>query len=96
MNFIKQMERIKKIHHLIRTEKTGNPGIFKRKLQLSRRQLYSELETIKNLDVPIKCGNKEEVFYYDDPLYLELKYALNAIVENETQEIFSGFNFCAS
>lgn len=50
MNFIKQIERIKKIHLLIRTEKTGCPDVFAQKLKLSRRQLYNELEIIKNLD----------------------------------------------
>lgn len=96
MNFITQMERIKQIHYLIRSEQTQSLDVFARRLKISSKQLYNELETIENLDAPLKCRNKEEVFFYDDPLYLELKYALNTVDEDETQEIFSGFNFCAS
>jgi|GEM_PF-2578479 hypothetical protein len=39
------MERIKKIHLLISTEKTGSPDVFIRKLQLNRRQ-YNVLPEI--------------------------------------------------
>ena len=67
MNFITQMELIKKIHYLIRIEKTDSQDVFVRKLQLSRKQLYNELETIKNLDAPIKYCNKEEVFFMKTP-----------------------------
>lgn len=88
MNFIKQMERIKKIHLLIRTEKTGSPDVFAQKLNLSRRQLYNELEIIKNLDAIIKYCKKKESFYYSEPFNLELKYALKTIIDDETKEIF--------
>ena len=54
MNFIKQIERIKKMHELIRSEKTGTPEDFAQMLHLSRRQLYNELEHIKNLNATIK------------------------------------------
>ncbi len=30
MNFIKQIERIKKMHNLITSEKTGTPSVFQR------------------------------------------------------------------
>ena len=94
MNFIKQMERIKKMHLLIRSEKTGSPDAFAKKLQLSRRQLYNELEIIKNLGASIKYCKKRESFYYSEPFDLELKYSLKTIVNDETKEIYGGFNFC--
>lgn len=96
MKFIKQIERIKKMHLLIRTEKTGSPDAFAKKLQLSRRQLYNELEIIKNLDAAIKYCKKKESFYYCEPFDLELKYSLKTIIDDETKEIFGGFNFRAS
>ena len=96
MNFTKQIERIKKIHYLIRTEKTGTPTDFANTLHLSRRQLYNELDTIKNLDALIKYCKKKESFYYGEPFDLELKYSLKTIIDDETREIFGGFNFRAS
>lgn len=93
MNFIKQMERIKKIHYLIRTEKTGSPDVFANKLQLSRSQLYNVLELMKSFDASIKYCKKKESFYYCQPFDLELKYSLKTIVGDETKEIYGGFNF---
>ena len=88
MNFIKQIDRIRKIHFLICTEKTGSPDVFAKTLHLSRRQLYNELEVIKNLDAPIKYCKKKESYYYSELFDLELKYSLKTIVDDETREIF--------
>lgn len=96
MNFIKQMERIKKTHLLIRTEKTGSPDVFAQKLNLSRRQLYNVLELIKSFEASIKYCKKRESFCYSTPFDLELKYSLKTIIDDETKEIFGGFDFRAS
>lgn len=82
------MDRIKKMHLLILNEKTGNPDDFAKTLHLSRRQLYNELEVIKNLDAPIKYCKKKESYYYSEPFDLELKYSLKTIIDDETREIF--------
>jgi hypothetical protein len=96
MNFIKHIERINKIHLLISTEKTGTPDDFAQTLHLSRRQLYNELETLKNLDASIKYCKKKESFYYDKPFELVFKYSLTTIVGEQTREIFGGSDFRAS
>lgn len=93
MNFIKQIERIKSIHTLISSEKTGNPSVFARKLRLSRSQLYNELEVIKELNAPVKYCKKRESFYYETPFELILNYSLKVITNDESREIFGGFNF---
>ena len=94
MNFIKQIERIKKIHQLISSEKTGTPIVFARKLSLSRSQLYNELEVIKELDAPLKYCKRRESFYYETSFELILNYSLKIIKDDESKEIFGGSNFC--
>ncbi|KAF2515880.1 hypothetical protein EYY60_01800 [Flavobacterium zhairuonense] len=94
MNFIKQIERIKKIHRLIATEKTGTPSVFAKKLSLSRSQLYNELEVIKELDAPVRYCKKRESFYYETSFELILNYSLKTIKDDESKEIFGGSNFC--
>ena len=49
MNFIKQIERIRKLHELISIEKTGTPFAFAQKLNLSRSHLYNILKNFKEL-----------------------------------------------
>ncbi|WP_337968055.1 hypothetical protein [uncultured Flavobacterium sp.] len=93
MNFIKQIERIKRIHKLISSEKTGTPNAFARKLFLSRSQLYNDLEIIKELDAPLKYCKKRESFYYERSFELVLHYSLKIIIDDESREIFGGSNF---
>ncbi|WP_276379072.1 hypothetical protein [Flavobacterium sp. H4147] len=93
MNFIRQIERIKKMHKLISGEKTGSPLTFAKKLSLSRSQFYNELELIKELDAPVKYCKKRETFYYETHFELILNFSLKTIREDESREIFGGFNF---
>lgn len=93
MNFIKQIERLKIIHKLIYSEKTGTPSAFAKRLNLSRSQLYNELEVIKELDAPVKYCKKRESFYYETPFELILNYSLKIIKDDESREIFAGSNF---
>jgi hypothetical protein len=93
MNFVKQIERIKRMHKLISSEKTGTPVVFARKLSLSRSQLYNELEIIKELDAPLKYCKKRESFYYETSFELILNFSLKIIKDEESKEIFGGTNF---
>jgi hypothetical protein len=93
MNFIRQIERIKKMHKLICGEKTGSPLTFAKRLCLSRSQFYNELDLIKELDAPIKYCKKRETFYYETPFELILIFSLKTIKDDESKEIFGGSNF---
>jgi hypothetical protein len=95
MNFNKQPERIQKMHRLIQAETTGCPEQFAKQLHLSRRQLYNELERLKELDAPIKYCKKKISFYYTHSFDLELHYSLKTIVGDEIRKIFGGSHFCA-
>ena len=93
MNLEKQAERINKVHQLILEEKTGTPSEFANKLNISRSQLYNLIGILKEYDAPIKSCKKINSFYYSKPFFLELKYSLKTILDEENKEIFGGNNF---
>lgn len=93
MNFINQIERIKRVHLLIRLEKTGNPTKFAKKMNLSRSHLYNLIEYMKEMDATIKYCKKKESFYYENSFDLVFQYSLKTITEGETKEIFGGTLF---
>jgi hypothetical protein len=93
MNFVKQIERIKTMDELIAAEKTGTPIVFAKKLNLSRSQLYNELDLLRQLDAPIRYCKKRESFYYETPFELLLNFSLKTIKNDELREIFGGSNF---
>lgn len=94
MNFIKQLDRIKKAHTLILQEQTGKPDKFAQKLNISRSHLYNIIENLKDFGAQIKYSKKTESFYYTVSFQLELSYSLKIISEQETKEIFGGFSLC--
>lgn len=94
MNFIRQIDRIKKTHQLIQNEQTGTPDQFAIKLNVSRSHLYNTLESLRDLGAKIKYSKKTESFYYESLFHLELNYSLKVISNEETKEIFGGFDFC--
>jgi transcriptional antiterminator len=75
MNFLKLFDRINRIHRFILSESTGNPDSFAKKLDISRRQLYYELESLKDLSAKVKYCKKRETFYYEVPFVLELNHS---------------------
>ena len=93
MNLEKQAERINKVHQLIIEEKTGTPSEFANKLNISKSQLYNLIGILKEYDAPIKSCKKINSFYYSKPFFLELKYSLKTILDEENKEIFGGNNF---
>jgi len=92
MNFIKQIDRIKKTHNLIQKQQTGTPDQFAKKLYISRSHLYNVVESLRDCGAIIKYSKKSESFYYDTPFDLELHYSLKIISNDETKEIFGGFS----
>lgn len=93
MNFIKQIDRIKKMHKLISSEMTGAPEVFAKKLSVSRSQLYNELNLIREFDAPVKYCKKRGSFYYETHFELILNFSLKIINDEESREIFGGFGF---
>ena len=91
MNFFKQIQRIKDVHKMILSEKTGTPNEFAKTLSTSRSQLYNIIDQLKEIDAPIKYSKKNSTFYYDKVFDMELSYSMKVITEDEAKEIFAGF-----
>ena len=90
MKSLKYIDRINKIHSLINSEKTGTPEAFAKKLYLSRRQMYNELEFFKAINAKIKYCKQKETFYYESKFEFSFSYALVAISNEESIKISGG------
>ena len=92
MKSLKYIDRINKIHSLISSQKTGTPETFAKKLYLSRRQMYNELEFFKNLNARIKYCKKKETFYYTTNFEFSFRYTIVAISDEDAVRINGGFS----
>jgi hypothetical protein len=88
MKSLKYIDRINKIHSLINSEKTGTPEAFAKKLYLSRRQMYNELEFFKTLKAKIRYNTVREIFYNKGNFENHFKITLSLTIESKTPPIF--------
>lgn len=73
MSLFKYIFRIKTIHQMIESEKTGPSEVFAYKLGVSRSVLMEHLREMREeLNAPIKYCRKRETFYYQESFKLSI------------------------
>ena len=72
MSLQKQIEVIMRIDELIRAKTTGTPKELAKTLNMSERNLYKIIKTMKNLGAPIKFCKKTFCFQYTKDVALKI------------------------
>lgn len=91
MKAIQQLERLKRINEMIKAKSTGSPETLRNKLNISRRQLFKDLELFKDIGAEIAYSKIRESYYYPNGHELKISYTFKIIPKNETQNINGGF-----
>lgn len=92
MKAVEQLERLKRMNQLIKAESTGTPDEFSRRLGISRRQLYSEIEYIKLMGAAITYSKTRQTFYYCNGHELEINYSFRIISKGISKKIYGGYS----
>jgi len=90
MKFIQQIEQYKKLDKLIEQACTGTPDELAVRLQISRTQLYTFLESMKFLGAPIKYNRVLKSFYYTYKFKLSISINVQMITAEESKTIYGG------
>ncbi len=61
---LKQIQRIERLHQLIKLRATGSPKDCALRLNISERQFYNILELMKDLDAPIEYDSTFCSYFY--------------------------------
>jgi predicted DNA-binding transcriptional regulator YafY len=94
MNFFETLERIQRMHALIKSEHTGTPDEFARRLGICRKTLYNMIDELKSYNAPIRYSKKKESFYYLKEFELELHCRFLIIEDEKTlKNINGGYSF---
>ncbi len=92
MKAVEQLERLKRMNKLIKAENTGTPNEFAQRLGISRRQLYSYIELIKDMGVLTAYSKANRTFYYCDEYELEISCTLKKISREIAKKVNGGFS----
>lgn len=81
MKALEQLERLKRMSELIRTGRTGTPEQLSARLNISRRQLYADLDYCRDLGVDIEYSKQRQTFFYSNGKELEIHFSLKAVTK---------------
>ena len=90
MNNLKQLERLKKIHGLIKSESTGSPTELAKKLHISVRQTYLLIEQLREMDAPIMFSRRTKTYYYSKDYELTINISIQVLLQDQLMHIYSG------
>ncbi len=93
MKSIKQLERLRRIHKLIRAGNTGTPDELANKLGVSKRQIHNIVEDLKIINAPVDYNRKIKSYYYKKAFKLRVRINVEVLLNDELINIYGGRNF---
>lgn len=64
MTFYERYQLMQRMHHFIRRRGTGSPGMFAKRLLISRSTLFRHLEDLSSFGASIAYDRDRESYYY--------------------------------
>lgn len=90
MRIFDYFDKIQLFNRLIECERTGPPGEFATRLDVSRSKLYEIIEELKSRDIDIAYSRTRQTFYYTKPVTLEIKFRVTYLDPLEIKKISGG------
>ncbi|MDG1572978.1 DNA-binding protein [Robiginitalea sp. M366] len=90
MRNIKHIERLQRLHHLIRMECSGGPSDIARRLEISERTVYYLLDQLRDYDARIEYDRGRKTYYYEEEFVLEVNFSICIGAPDEVMEILEG------
>ena len=91
MTALKFIERIERLHTLIKRGGTGTPRELASRLQMSESTVYEYIKTLKALGAPLIYDNYRQSYVYQKSCSLQLKYSLEALDYTEVIQADAGY-----
>ena len=83
MTALKYIDRIERLHLLIRRKGTGTPKELAHRLAISETTVYEYIKTLKAMGAPVTYNIFRQSYEYDKPCSLSLKYHVEELEPDE-------------
>ena len=87
---IKQIERLRRLHHFIKTRQTGSPKELAKRLHISERQVYNMIDYLKDTGAEIKYSRSEQTYFYKNDFDILINVSVEIMLKDEVFKIFGG------
>lgn len=81
---VKQIQRIERLHQLIKLKATGPPKKCAERLEISERQLYNTLELMKELGAPVYFDSALCSYSYEHEVVCSFGFLAKNYANQET------------
>jgi predicted DNA-binding transcriptional regulator YafY len=85
VKLLEQIERINRLHELIKHRRTGTPSELANRLNLSTSMIYKLIDELKLRDAPIVYSRQLGTYYYSSSFQMKISIDFKAIVEDESR-----------
>ena len=83
MKLPEQIERINRLHELIKHRRTGTPSVLANKLNLSTSMVYKLIDELKLRDAPIVYSRQLGTYYYSRSFQIKISIDFKTVTEEE-------------
>ena len=90
MLIFETIDRLHRMHQLIKREGTGNPDEFANRFHIKRRQLYNILNEFKDYGAIIQYNHFKNSFCYKNDFEIFVKISVMSLSENDKDAIIAG------
>ncbi len=90
---LKELNRLNRLHQLIRKGSTGTPKQIASRFEISERSVHRLIEKLKEIDAPIYFDRTINSYCYKDFFQLEIEIKVRAIHNDEHINIYGGTAF---
>ena len=86
----KHLERIKRMHRMIKFKRTGTPQAFAEKIGVSVSLLYRLMGDLREMGAPIEYDQTRASYYYSTPVELQLGFVRAGMATSELRNLTGG------
>ena len=92
MKLLEQIERINRLHDLIRHRRTGTPQQLAKRLNLSTSMVYKLMEELKLREAPIEYSRQLGTYYYSSAYLMKIYIDFRPLGDDEERRYSGGIN----
>ncbi len=83
MKLLEQIERINRLHELIKYKRTGTPEQLAKRLSLSTSMIYKLMEELKFKEAPIEYSRQLKTYYYSSQYLMHIQMDFRLLRDDE-------------
>ena len=90
MKLLEQIDRINRLHELIKYRRTGTPKELARRLNLSTSMIYKLMDELKLREAPIQYSRQLGTYYYSRSFQMKITIDFKALPEDDKYSYMGG------